>query len=155
MLQPWLRKMHRLPAQTRQQVALWSAGTITGVIALIWLTSVPQIFEETASEADPEGSAPMFSTLVETITSQVAQVREAIPTSSIAMGEELDAAMAVATSSQATTTSFAAAATTSAVAGVATTSHMEPTNVPTPRSIRIQAVPTATTSQLDAGPETE
>lgn len=42
----WLRNLQHQPKSVRDQVAFWMAGGLTGLIALVWVVSLPSRFAE-------------------------------------------------------------------------------------------------------------
>lgn len=75
MLAPLVRRLRRQPKHVREQVALWSAGGVTALIALVWLYHVPQ---QAAPIAQPGAERTQaFSQFLSEAGSQLSAVREA------------------------------------------------------------------------------
>lgn len=74
MLSSLIRRLRRQPEPVREQVALWSAGGLTALVALVWLYHVPQ----QAAPITQEGAASSqaFSQFVSEAGSQLSAVRE-------------------------------------------------------------------------------
>lgn len=74
----FLRHTRKQPAHVRERYALGIAGSVTGVIALIWSLSLPSSPEESARRlAEQEESARPFASLAKGVGEQFSSVRDA------------------------------------------------------------------------------
>lgn len=75
----WLRKLQNQPKAQRQQIAFGGAVCITGIIAMVWLVSLPERLTETNSTTaqTEDASRPLFGELFSGVREQVGNVRGA------------------------------------------------------------------------------
>jgi hypothetical protein len=84
-----LRNLRTKPASVRERYALGIAGSITGVIALIWMLALPGSPEESARRiAEQEQVARPFAALANGVGEQLASVRDSLNASQAAYEDE-------------------------------------------------------------------
>jgi len=77
MIKSFLIKLRQKPKHVRQQVALGVASVFTAVVAIFWLTSLPDTVK-VLSNAAPEG-ANAFSSFTDKINEQIEAAKENAP----------------------------------------------------------------------------
>ncbi len=135
MIKSFLIKLRQKPRHVRQQVSLGVAAAFTSIVAIFWLTSLPETVK-VISEATPAG-ANAFSSFTDKINEQIQSAKE--------MSKQISTTTASSTKKETSIVPTIATTTASSSVNFVPSTTTPPTYI---REVRI-ATTTASSSQVN------